>query len=1040
MVSLAAIVIGALVPTARAEHESDEGALARRWVRDGYFEGWAVRAADLDGDGSDEVIYGGRGIAALDEGAFSTHVPLWSVKWNHDPNNVLSGGDNGWVTGMEFVEATGDAIPDALVTTENTDAYLIDGADGSKRWYIPRLVGGLSFGFALFDGDRDEIPDLFPTGGSVAISGATGETLWSAPIPKHARVVASGDLDSESGRDIAIGITPPGAGTNPNTIVPALTATTVFAVSSNGELLYDFKPVSAVTSIATADVTGDGTDEVVVGTFNGIIYVIGTAGLRWTVVIGPGPIRSIATADSDGDGRDEIFASHSYLDEHSAVGLSPTGATLWRHVVATPVEVVQIAELDGDAPPELLVGAGTSADGIALALNTEIVAPRELWRVDTVKRVKSFAVATQSDRTRVAIGSDEGLLRVVDSVTGALVWDYVAGGYLKSIAAADLDDDGLDEVISGDQEGFVVASDTDGTERWATRADVGSQGLIMELDTGDVDGDGSVEVAAVGERLFQSNERGVVELYSANGTRRWSTLLAGFADEVVIADLDGDGRKEIVVAEGRDDSGTCGVAALDSSTGEVLWRTDLFGCLVPHIDVGDIDGDGRPEIGYGEQVLFGTRHVALLEHDGAIRWTKEVVRETTWIEMVAGGIVHGGFATESRGFVARREGTAGEVVWETFLPDSNDLGGASRYGIIIGDRLGDFRIAASSDAGDVHLLDGTSGARQWATRLEPAGLQFNQRHQAGPVAYVSGTEDHPPVLFAAQYAFARKRSKSFALTMDGTIVGSIPMEGDAEAAAPARFEEGVAGAAVGAGLGVYALDVALPAPEPSGSSTTVPSVAPTASPSDPSTSSPMPDPTAHPGPQQTSVTFTDRSATAGQYSDETLFEARLSDSDGRPITGADLTFELTGSGSTRAFSAISDNDGVASVTPVLDENPGPHQLTVRFAGDNAHRPSSNTTAFVVDKEDTNLDLAVDGRGSNRTLTARLADRDAPSDGIGGRTIDFYADGELIGWAATNDNGVATMKPPPRYRGGKYDFEARFEGDDYYRASLDGTRT
>ena len=52
----------------------------------------------------------------------------------------------------------------------------------------------------------------------------------------------------------------------------------------------------------------------------------------------------------------------------------------------------------------------------------------------------------------------------------------------------------------------------------------------------------------------------------------------------------------------------------------------------------------------------------------------------------------------------------------------------------------------------------------------------------------------------------------------------------------------------------------------------------------------------------------------------------------------------------------------------------------------------------------------------------------------GRTLDFYADGELIGSADTNSDGVATLRVPPRYRGGSHEFEARFQGDSFYLAS------
>jgi subtilisin family serine protease len=212
-----------------------------------------------------------------------------------------------------------------------------------------------------------------------------------------------------------------------------------------------------------------------------------------------------------------------------------------------------------------------------------------------------------------------------------------------------------------------------------------------------------------------------------------------------------------------------------------------------------------------------------------------------------------------------------------------------------------------------------------------------------------------------------------------------------------------------------------------------PTPTPTETPSSIPTESPTPTPTETP-PETPTVSFTDNTPESGQFSDQTIFEARLTDSEGTPIQGADLTFELTGAESSRTFEATTDENGVARVTPTLEEKPGPYQLTVRYPGDDTRAASADTTGFLVDKEDSDTELTVSGRGKNRTLTARLFDRDTTTDGIEDRTIDFYADGELIGSATTGGNGVATLEVPPRFRGGKHDFEARFTGDDYYRPS------
>ena len=213
---------------------------------------------------------------------------------------------------------------------------------------------------------------------------------------------------------------------------------------------------------------------------------------------------------------------------------------------------------------------------------------------------------------------------------------------------------------------------------------------------------------------------------------------------------------------------------------------------------------------------------------------------------------------------------------------------------------------------------------------------------------------------------------------------------------------------------------------------------PTESPSPTPTETPTESPTEDPTPATTALDFTDRSAEAGQFSDATLFEATLSeDASGQPVAGAEVVFELLGPDGSRSFSATTNDQGVAAVTPTLTERPGEsYQLFARYAGDADRSGAANTHGFVVAKEDSASELAVAGKGNKQTLNARLADADSDAP-IAGRSIQFFADGEPIGSSQTNENGRASIAVPPKLRGGGHEFEARFVGDDYYAGSAAG---
>jgi len=192
---------------------------------------------------------------------------------------------------------------------------------------------------------------------------------------------------------------------------------------------------------------------------------------------------------------------------------------------------------------------------------------------------------------------------------------------------------------------------------------------------------------------------------------------------------------------------------------------------------------------------------------------------------------------------------------------------------------------------------------------------------------------------------------------------------------------------------------------------------------------------AAPAAESTSLSFTDNSADSDQYSDSAVVEARLTDAEGEPVTGETVTFSLGSS----QDSAPTDKNGVAAVSLALSDRPGTYTATASYSGsEGRYEASSGSAAFTIEREDSDIAVEVTGRGRNRSLEARLSDLDTPAAGIAGRTLDFYADGNFIGSATTDDSGTARIEVPSRYRGGDHTFEARFAGDDYFHGSSDTT--
>ncbi|MBK8978988.1 MAG: VCBS repeat-containing protein [Planctomycetes bacterium] len=166
----------------------------------------------------------------------------------------------------------------------------------------------------------------------------------------------------------------------------------------------------------------------------------------------------------------------------------------------------------------------------------------------------------------------------------------------RGVALADLDRDGRLEIIRPSTDGQVYVFRHDGTALpgWP----VATVGFSQEAPAvADLDGDGSLEIL-VNTRGLTSGGRAYV--FHADGT-----LAAGWPKNLnnnntpgapVAADLDGDGRLEVLIQERAYPIGYVHAFRLDGTPFGANWPQALDHVPAGTPAVGDLDGDGAPEV------------------------------------------------------------------------------------------------------------------------------------------------------------------------------------------------------------------------------------------------------------------------------------------------------------------------------------------------------------------------------------------------------------------------------------------------------------
>jgi len=370
-----------------------------------------------------------------------------------------------------------------------------------------------------------------------------------------------------------------------------------------------------LSSPAVADLDGDGTLEILVGSYDGKLYCLRTNGSeKWSFATGAAIDSSPAIADLDGDGTLEVLVGSK---DYGFYCLNSDGTKRWVYSANGPIENSPVvADMDRNGTPEILFTSTHNLDPAKnklYCLNTDGSLNWSYPASGTIGQIKSSpAVAdvdTSSFGLEVLFGSYDGKVYCL-RYNGTEDWTYLTGGAIESSPAiADLDGNGTLEVLVGSNDGKLYALTSTGGDYWASPFQAGSP-IPSSPAVADLNQDGSLEI------LF-GTANGKLYALTSTGTQYWASPFSTGGTQIksspAVADLEGDGTLEALFGAYNN--------KLYCLRSDGTQRWAFQAPVIPGVNgygiysspaLADLDGDGDVEVLFGSQ----NERVYCLDKDG----------------------------------------------------------------------------------------------------------------------------------------------------------------------------------------------------------------------------------------------------------------------------------------------------------------------------------------------------------------------------------------------------------------------------------------
>lgn len=301
----------------------------------------------------------------------------------------------------------------------------------------------------------------------------------------------------------------------------------------------------------------------------------------------------------------------------------------WEYPVGAPsFGSAAAADLDNDGFYEIVFTTYTN-DGRAHCINAEDGSVKWIYDIGGCGDVAPLIYDVTNDGNLDVIinGSCNPWIFCIDGASGDLHWSEYSGGGDSPPTVADMDQDGLPEILFGNFTGQIaILNGEDGSIAQTIQAVWPQSALQTEPIPIDINSDGTLEIIAC--NYFNTSGLFVWAFDYGTGDVIWENEVQDPDADFhayhagAVADVDDDGLMEYVVS-----SGAGYVQAINVEDGSELWKVDIPESCMSALQIADLDDDGELEVVFNNNdwITFDERIWILNGADGAEEWSFPIV-------------------------------------------------------------------------------------------------------------------------------------------------------------------------------------------------------------------------------------------------------------------------------------------------------------------------------------------------------------------------------------------------------------------------------